>query len=1717
MLQVQQGGPHRQRLHGGNGASHLLQVRQGRPPAQGLPEVKKRVSPVAVTQEQPCDVHTPLKGAIDKGGGTTGDGIKGITTAPAGQVTLRLSTTRKIDRDTRLVLLRGYIRSAQSGKLERIEVRVMVDTGAQADFISPALVQKLGGKVEHGRFGIALEAFGGETPLTRMLRAATLCLPGVHTGSLLAHDFTAERDFILAPVELSSDYDILLGQGFNRRHLRMLDNRSDCMKLTLRADNGAETTVTEVGAHDDSERGWKIPEQREAEREEAGLIMRVQALRCPGLRPWLGRERRAARAECLAERKDLAELAARAAVELPDMIMTHEGLQQLWNESAEGTAKMFPIFLRQTTQSGGPPESPQAAQSGGPPDSPAPAGQQQVRVVAAVSVAQVAAEQRDGERGLLPKSERAAAEQMVERVLARHKATFPDELPKLPAEARADELRCPIQLKEGTVPFGRYGVRMTQEHTAAAEKMLKELLAKGFIRPSRSPWGSPMFLVAKPDGGLRMVIDYRALNKATVRNRYPLPRVDELFDQLQGARYFSKIDLRTGYWQIRMAEEDIAKTAFTSRHGHFEWTVMPMGLTNAPAEFMALMENTFREELNKFVLVFLDDILIFSRSLEEHEKHLNTVLERLGAAKLYGKLSKCQFARAEVEFLGHYVGRSGVRMVDGKVAAVQNWPTPRTQKDVEQFIGLAGYYRRFIDGFSRLAAPLTELCGTLTKAKGGAVRKPPTKQFTWGEAQAAAFAALKTAVTEAPCLALPDSDRDFIVHTDASGYATGAVLMQRFDEGLRPIAFLSRRMKPAERNYPVHEQELLAILNAMKAWRHYLGGRPFTVVTDHQSLQYVDTSAMATPRQIRWASMFAEFDFTIQYAPGPKNVAADALSRSAAGGLEPAGDNTMTLGAVGVGQEGPKLLLAAIGEMAPLPVRIKEAARRDEAYQLMLHRPAKELERDHRIGSGGLLYRLREGEHDGQLVVPNDAQLRAYLMSAAHDALQAAHRGGDRTLHWLQERVWWPKMSEDVARYVAGCEQCQRNKPDLTGRQGLPLSVEVPRRAWEVLCMDFVGPLTRTARGHDAVMVVVDKLTRYTIYVPCSTTSTAQEVFALFMARVLGEHGVPEKIISDRDSRFTSHFWESIWEQMGAELKRSTAFHPQTDGQTENQNRTLIQALRSYVDANQSDWDLLMPWMQFAHNTSECASTGFTPDYMVHGQHARTLLDAALEADGVAARSSYPGADELAKRIRAAVETARVHTEKAQAKQRKDAAAGRRAVQVQAGDKAWLSNRNMRMDSAGRVRKLEALFYGPYTIKAMHGPNAAELELPAGCQLHPVFNTDLLRKYVDGTAEFPERPQRDTRPGPVPEEDPAAGGPAAGEPTYEVEAVTAKRTSRRNKVEYRLRWRGWPEEQSSWVPEEQCGDCGELVADYEQLLLDRRRAVGAVQAVLTGKLRERQERVEKWRRVAAVWRQRLTEAEQQAQRESATAAATTNVPVGADRPQPDEHGQIAMGSQRCTADTKAGKQCGMRTLHGRYCWVHRAQLDGTRIKTSSVPGAGKGLWAATRDFRIGEVIAQYTGDLVPTAEGGQADGFRGSHYVLELSEAVSIDAARTNTADGRMVNDARGSGQRPNCRFSVDQRTKRATLRAVRRITKGTEILVSYGRSFWPNARRGPIKDAHGARKRGVPNMDVPEEERPVEAAGDTAQKPIVLSSIRCLGTQGREELGIKGGICNRV
>ncbi|GJW05024.1 reverse transcriptase domain-containing protein [Tanacetum coccineum] len=391
---------------------------------------------------------------------------------------------------------------------------------------------------------------------------------------------------------------------------------------------------------------------------------------------------------------------------------------------------------------------------------------------------------------------------------------------------------------------------------------LQELQDKGFIRPSHSPWGAPVLFVKKKDGSFRMCIDYRELNKLTIKNRYPLPRIDDLFDQLQGARYFSKIDLRSGYHQLRVHDDDISKTAFRTRYGHFEFTVMPFGLTNAPAVFMDLMNRVCKPYLDKFVIVFIDDILIYSKTKEDHENHLRLMLDLLRKEKLYAKFSKCEFWLQEVHFLGHVVNHDGIHVDPSKIEAVKSWKAPTTPSEVRSFLGLAGYYRRFIENFSKIAKPLTSLT-------------QKNQKYEWGEKQEESFRTLKDNLCNAPILSLPNRVEDFMVYCDASNQGLGCVLMQRD----KVIAYASRQLKSHEKNYTTHDLELGAVVFALKIWRHYLYGTKSVIYTDHKSLQHIFDQKELNMRQRRWLELFSDYECEIKYHPGKANVVADALSR----------------------------------------------------------------------------------------------------------------------------------------------------------------------------------------------------------------------------------------------------------------------------------------------------------------------------------------------------------------------------------------------------------------------------------------------------------------------------------------------------------------------------------------------------------------------------------------------------------------------------------------------------------------------------------------------------------------------------------------------------------------------------------------------------------------------------------------------------------------------
>ena len=403
------------------------------------------------------------------------------------------------------------------------------------------------------------------------------------------------------------------------------------------------------------------------------------------------------------------------------------------------------------------------------------------------------------------------------------------------------------------------------------KKQLAELVEAGYVEPSKSPFGAPVLFVHKKDGGERMCIDYRALNKLTIKNSYPLPRIDELLDRLLGAKVFSKIDLRSGYHQIRIAEGDEEKTAFRTRYGHYQFKVMPFGLTNAPATFMHLMNSIFREELDAFVIVFLDDILIYSRDLKQHEEHLRKVLTVLRQHQLYAKLSKCAFARREIDFLGYIVNDRGISVDPAKTAAINDWPTPTTPTHVRSFIGLCSYYRRFVESFANIAAPLHDL-----------TKKDTPTPLPWTPEHEAAFRQLKQKMMTAPLLAVPDPDKPWTICTDASDVAIGAILLQDHGHGLQPVAYESRKLREAEHNYAVHEKEALAVIHALQTWRCYVQGRSIEVVTDHQALKYLQTQPQLSRRQGRWMEFLQTFrpGLEITYKPGKVNPA-DALSRRA--------------------------------------------------------------------------------------------------------------------------------------------------------------------------------------------------------------------------------------------------------------------------------------------------------------------------------------------------------------------------------------------------------------------------------------------------------------------------------------------------------------------------------------------------------------------------------------------------------------------------------------------------------------------------------------------------------------------------------------------------------------------------------------------------------------------------------------------------------------------
>ncbi|PNX92970.1 Ty3/gypsy retrotransposon protein, partial [Trifolium pratense] len=838
-----------------------------------------------------------------------------------------------------------------------------------------------------------------------------------------------------------------------------------------------------------------------------------------------------------------------------------------------------------------------------------------------------------------------------------------------------------ITLQPNSKPVNTRPYRYPYFQKNEIEHQIQTMLSAQLIQHSQSPFSSPVLLVKKKDGGWRFCVDYRALNSITIRDRFPMPTIDELLDELGSATWFSKLDLRQGFHQIRMHPDDIPKTAFRTHQGHYEFRVMPFGLCNAPSTFQAAMNNLLQPFLRKFVTVFFDDILVYSMSLEDHLKHLESVFQALIQGEFFLKQSKCLLAQRRLEYLGHVVSAGGVCPEPSKIQAILDWPLPTNITALRGFLGLTGFYRKFIQRYASIASPLTSL-----------LRKD---SFHWNPEATIAFNALKLAMTSAPTLALPDFSKPFILETDASGIAMGAVLMQ----DSHPIAFFSKPFCQRLQKASTYVRELHAITTAVKKWRQYLLGHKFIIFTDHQSLKELLTQIIQTPEQQIYLAKLMGYDYTIQYKTGKTNVVADALSRLPE---TPSGMHLSLSMPNFLFLEQLKLALAASTPFTSLFNQISQTPSQFPKYK---------------IHQGLILY-------DNRIWLDPSLPFCKTLLEEFHSSPSAGHMGFAKTLARLQANFWWEGMRNHVKEFITNCSICQQVKYETKKPSGLLQPLPIPHAIWEDLSLDFITGLP-PSNGYSAVLVVVDRFSKGVHLAALVPHYTAHKVALLFFDTVCKIHGMPRSLVSDRDPLFISKFWRELFTLCGTTLRMSTAYHPETDGQTEVYNRVLEQYLRSFVHHKPSQWSKFLALAEWSYNTSIHSSTGHSPYEITFGKPPPSV------PQYIQGQSSIEAVDSILANRQQLIITLRQKLLKSQAAMKHSADQHRRDIEFDVGSFVYVRLRPYRQKTANPTTytKLSKRYYGPFKVIKRIGKVAYHLDLPLTCKIHPVFHCSLLKLH----------------------------------------------------------------------------------------------------------------------------------------------------------------------------------------------------------------------------------------------------------------------------------------------------------------------------------------------------------------------------------------------------
>ncbi len=827
--------------------------------------------------------------------------------------------------------------------------------------------------------------------------------------------------------------------------------------------------------------------------------------------------------------------------------------------------------------------------------------------------------------------------------------------------------------------------RLPAVYKEEVERQLEWMVSNDLIRPSSSAWSAPIVVVKKKDGSLRLCCDYRRLNSVTAKDSYPMPRIDDTLEALAGSCVFSTLDLVSGYHQVPVAESDKEKTAFVTHKGLFQFNRLPFGLCGASATFQRLMTRALGELLDGICLVYVDDIICHTSGFDAHLGALRQVFEKLRQAGLTLRVDKCRFFETNVTFLGHIISEEGIRTDPEKVRTVHEWPVPTSQTELRGFLGLAGYYRKFVKGYATIATPLNKL---LSKT-----------EFRWSKEAQEAFDALKLRLTNSPVLAFPDCSSEagvFILDTDASNHAMGAVLSQVTDGEERVVAYASKAFSKSEKNYCTTKKELLAVVHFARLFRPYLLGRHFIVRTDHASLQWLRNLRDVEGQLARWVMSLQEFDFQVQHRPGTRHGNADALSRRRHFGDSdcPACHDPGEGGPVATVTETPIAEAQSMDhDLQVIRVSVEEARpmsndERNDLSSFGLEVAARKSELEVRQGVLGC--RRRQGWLP---IVPADKVQS--IVKEAHEGLGGGHFGVTKTKVKVSERFWWPGFEEDVRAYVAGCPVCAASKNPLAWPRAAlhPIKVSRPN---QIVAMDVIGPLRRTSAGNAYGLVMIDLFTKW-VEVAAIPDQTADTVVKAVQREWVASHGVPERFLTDQGTNFESATFAEYCRRLGVTRSHSSPYHAQGNGQVERMNRSLKMLLRLHIE-NEQDWDDQLPCCLMAYRASRQEGTGFSPYQLVYGSQMRLPMDNVVgERDEEVSHGALYLM--LRERLRILHGAAKGNTERQKTAQKRVFDRRARPQSFEVGEPVWL----YRPTWSGKG-KLGRPWVGPYRVLEVLGP-----------------------------------------------------------------------------------------------------------------------------------------------------------------------------------------------------------------------------------------------------------------------------------------------------------------------------------------------------------------------------------------------------------------------------